>query len=125
MPEPATQTRHLILLHDRDQRERIVRVAVRGLAGAWKVSDALGDILVVAMAAEQIGSTGTEVNLGPTGPAVLLLQHPLWSQIPQMTRVAVRDRPVLAWSTTNSLGKTGQRSTMTLSDEWRGRVQVN
>ena len=67
--------RHVILLHNCDQYQRTVRVGVPGLAGAWKVRDALRNAAADAMTAEQIRSTGIEVQLDPAGPAVILLER--------------------------------------------------
>ncbi len=67
--------RHALLLHNRDQYTRAVRVAVPGLTGDWTVRDALSDAAPVRRSAGRIGDPGIDVTLAPGGPAVLLIER--------------------------------------------------
>lgn len=66
---------HAILLHNRDQYERVVRVAVPGLKGQWRVTSALDDSRPRDISGDALGTEGVEVTLAPAGPAVLLIDR--------------------------------------------------
>lgn len=70
------QDYHAILLHNRDRYERTVRLAVPGLQGMWRVSNALTDEPTRVVPGSELSTDGVKVSLAPTGPAVVLLERP-------------------------------------------------
>ncbi len=66
---------HAVLLHNRDRYDRTAYVALPGLTGSWRVSDALRGTSPRLLTGSELSGRGVMVKLAASGPAVLLFER--------------------------------------------------